>query len=152
MYHPVPQEVISGWRMNRNAVRSVGAVCAGALAGIVLSVGTDELLRAAGIFPGSGRSMRDSLYLLAAAYRTIYGVAGAYICARLAPSRPMLHALILGSLGLAASTVGAVVTWQSVPSFGPHWYPLTLIVLALPPAWLGAKLRLMELRRQAPGL
>jgi hypothetical protein len=60
----------------------------------------------------------------------------------------MLHALVLGSLGFVASIVGAVATWNSVPSLGPHWYPIALIVLALPPAWAGGKLRLLQMRRQ----
>jgi len=72
------------------------------------------------IFPALGQPS-NSLFLLATAYRTVCGVAGAYITPRLAPTRPMLHAVVLGSLGLAASTVGAVVTWNSVPSLGSHW-------------------------------
>jgi hypothetical protein len=28
---------------------------------------------------------------------------------------------------------------------GPHWYPVALIIAAMPGAWLGAKLRLMRL-------
>jgi len=47
------------------------------------------------------------------------------------------------------STVGAVVTWNRGPAFGPHWYPLALIVTALPCAWLGGKLRVMQLRDRA---
>jgi hypothetical protein len=58
--------------------------------------------------------------------------------AGLAPTKPLSHALVLGSLGLVVSTVGAVATWNSVPSLGPHWYPLALIALAIPPAWRGA--------------
>jgi hypothetical protein len=132
--------------MNKRTLRSVGAVAAGALVGIILSIGTDTLLRAAGTFPALGQPMSNSLFLIATAYRTIYGIAGAYITARLAPARPMFHALVLGSLGLIASTVGAVVTWNSVPSLGPHWYPLALIALAIPPAWLGGQLRLMQVK------
>ena len=132
--------------MNKRTLRSVGAVVAGALVGIILSIGTDMLLRAAGTFPALGQPMSNSLFLIATAYRTIYGIAGAYITARLAPARPMFHALVLGSLGLIASTVGAVVTWNSVPSLGPHWYPLALIALAIPPAWLGGQLRLMQVK------
>jgi hypothetical protein len=49
----------------------------------------------------------------------IYGVAGGYITARFAPNRPMLHALVLGVLGLAVSIVGTVVTWNKGPAFGP---------------------------------
>jgi hypothetical protein len=132
--------------MNKRTLRSVGAVVAGALVGIILSIGTDTLLRAAGTFPALGQPMSNSLFLIATAYRTIYGIAGAYFTARLAPGRPMFHALVLGSLGLIASTVGAVVTWNSVPSLGPHWYPLALIALAIPPAWLGGQLRLMQVK------
>jgi hypothetical protein len=57
----------------------------------------------------------------------------------------MQHALALGVVGLLLSIVGAVVTWNGEPAFGPHWYPLALVVTALPSAWLGGKLRMMQL-------
>jgi hypothetical protein len=121
--------------------RSIGAVLAGFVAIVILSIGTDMALHAAGIFPALGRPMSDALFLLATAYRTVYSVAGCYLAARLAPDRPMAHALALGIVGVAVSTVGAVVTWNRGPEFGPHWYPLSLIVLAMPCAWVGGKLR-----------
>jgi hypothetical protein len=31
------------------------------------------------------------------------------------------------------------------PAFGPHWYPLALVALAMPQSWLGGKLRVMQL-------
>ena len=37
--------------------------------------------------------MNEVLFLLATAYRTIFGAAGSYVMARLAPDRPMLPAL-----------------------------------------------------------
>ena len=120
--------------------RSVGAVLAGMVAGIVLSIGTDMLLRAAGIFPLFGQPMSDGQFLLATVYRTVYSVAGAYLTARLAPNRPMGHALVLGTLGLVACIAGLVATWDKGPEFGPKWYPLALVVLSLPCAWLGGKL------------
>ncbi len=52
----------------------------------------------------------------------------------------MAHVLILGLMGLAANALGTVSTWNKGPAFGPHWYPITLTVLALPTAWLGGKL------------
>jgi hypothetical protein len=58
----------------------------------------------------------------------------------------MQHALLAGFIGLIVSTAGAAATWNS--GFGPHWYPLSLIVLALPPAWVGGKLRELQLRSQ----
>lgn len=121
----------------RRIGRSIGAVFAGLIAVIVLSIGTDMALHTAGIFPALGQVMSDKLLLLATAYRSIYAVAGSYIAARLAPARPMTHALALGVVGLVLSTVGAVVTWNKGPEFGPHWYPVALIVTAMPCAWLG---------------
>ena len=126
---------------------SISAVVAGALTGIILSRGT-VVLRAAGVFPTLGQPMSDALFLLATTYRTVYGVAGSYVTARLAPNRPVGHALLLGAIGLFVSIVGAVATWNKIPSLGPHWYPIALIVLALPTAWVGGKLRLMQLHTQ----
>lgn len=55
---------------------------------MILSLGTDMALHAAGIFPALGQPMSDALFLLATAYRTAYGVAGSYITARLARTGP----------------------------------------------------------------
>ena len=122
-------------------------------AGVILSLGTDVVLHAMGVFPPWGQSMvgYEGSLLLATVYRTVYGVAGSYLAARLAPDRPMLHAMILGIAALVVTTVGAIVTWNKGPAFGPHWYPLALIVLALPTAWAGGKLRLMQLRARGDG-
>jgi len=66
--------------------------------------------------------------------------------ARLAPDRLMQHALRGGVTGLVLSTVGAGVTWNRGPAFGPPGYPLSLMVIALPCAWLGGRVRIMQLR------
>ena len=81
---------------------------------------------------------------MATVYRTVYGILGAYLTARIARYRPMLHVTILGSLGLIASLAGAIATWDKVSTYGPHWYPVALVVLALPTAWLGGWLRRPE--------
>jgi hypothetical protein len=91
--------------------------------------------------PALGQPASSPLLLAATFYRTVYGVLGAYFAAWLAPYRPIAHVLVLGSLGLAVNVVGTVSTWNKGPAYGPHWYPLTLIVLALPTAWLGGILR-----------
>ena len=111
--------------------RSIGALLAGFVAVVVLSLGTDLALHAAGIFPPLDQRM------------SVYAVVGGYVTARLAPDRPMGHALVGGLIGVGLSTLGAVLTWNR--ALGPHWYPLALIVTALPTAWVGGKLRTMQL-------
>ena len=137
--------------MNKKTLRSIGAVVAGFVVVVVLSLGTDMVLHATGVFPEWGRPMSDALFLLATAYRTIYCIAGCYIAARLAPDKPMKHALVLGVVGLIVSTAGAVATWNKGPEFGPHWYAVALIVTAIPCAWLGGKLRVMQLHEPIDG-
>jgi hypothetical protein len=132
----------------RRMGRSIGAVLAGILVGVIITIATDALMHVIGVFPPLGQPMSNQLFALATAYRIVYGVLGSYVIARLAPDRPIPHALVGGVVGVVVSTVGAAVTWNHVPSLGPHWYPVALIVTALPCAWLGGKLRLMELRRQ----
>jgi len=132
----------------RRIGRSVTALLAGFVAIVVLSLGTDWALHAAGVFPALGQKMSDALFVLATVYRTLYGVVGSYVTARLAPDRPMGHALVGGLIGVAMSTLGAVVTWNK--DLGPRWYSLALIVTAMPTAWLGGKLRVMQLPSKRP--
>lgn len=129
--------------------RSLLALLAGMLVGIVLSIGTDLLMHAMGLLPALGKPASSPMLLVATIYRTIYGILGSYVAARLAPSRPMAHALVLGMLGFVVSIIGAVATWNKVPDFGPHWYSVALLVLALPTAWVGGKLFLMRAQTES---
>jgi hypothetical protein len=133
----------------RRIGRSIGALGAGFLTVVILSIGTDIALRSDGIFPPLGQPMSDALLLLATSYRSVYGVFGSYITARLAPDRPLQHALAGGVVGLVLSIVGVVMAWNKVATLGPHWYPLALVATALPCAWLGGKLRVMQLGGRA---
>ena len=128
----------------RRLGRSILALLAGFVFVVVTSLGTDAVMHMAGIFPALGQAMSGPLFLLATIYRTIYQVIGSYLTARLAPYRPMQHALIGGLIGLLLSTVGMVATWNKGPGFGPHWYPIALTVLAIPTAWAGGKLFAMH--------
>jgi hypothetical protein len=121
-------------------LRSIGAVFAGLIAVIITSTLTDVVLHATGVFPPLGQPMSDSLFVLAMTYRIIFGIVGGYITAWLAPDRPVFHALILGGIGLIVSMIGAAATWNAGPAFGPKWYPLSLVITAVPCAWLGGKL------------
>lgn len=128
-------------------LRSIGAVLAGVLLVFILSLGTDVLLHATGIFPPWFQPMSTPLWVLATAYRIVYGIAGGYLTARLAPDRPLGHALILGVVGLVLSIAGVVGTWNAGPEYGPRWYPIALVVTALPCAWLGGRLFVSKARR-----
>jgi hypothetical protein len=79
--------------MKKNIWKSVGALFAGAVVTVALSVGTDMLLQKAGVFPALGQVMSNPLLLLAAAYRPMYGVLGSCVAA----NWPMMHALMLGA-------------------------------------------------------
>lgn len=130
----------------RHIGRSILSILAGIFPNVLVTLGTDEILHLTHVYPPWGASMvgYEWTLLLATIYRTIYGVAGAYLTAHLAPNRPMLHSMVLGALGFAVSLLGAVATWNGGPAFGPHWYPVALVVLALPTAWAGAKLFLAQ--------
>ena len=124
----------------RSIGRSIGALVAGLVVGLVLTLGTDGILHVTGIFPPFGQAMSNGLFAIATIYRVIYSVLASYVAARLAPDRPMWHAVVLGVVNLVVSLIGALLTWNKGPEFGPHWYPLSLVVLALPAAWLGGRL------------
>lgn len=126
--------------------RSVLALFAGFVAGVVLSLGTDLGLHAAGLWPSLGQPMSGQLLLFATVYRTIYGIISAYITARLAPFRPLQHALIGGAIGTVVSIIGAAATGKL--GLGPHWYPVALIFVALPSSWVGGRVRVTQLGRQ----
>lgn len=127
---------LRGLDETRRPLRSVGAVLAGLLVIVVLSTAVDGVLHATGVYPPYPQRMADELFVLATAYRIAFGIAGCYVAARLAPNRPMAHALALGVVGTVLSTAGAVVMW----AYGPAWYSLAIIAISLPCAWAGARL------------
>ena len=136
---------------SHSPIRSIGSVLAGLLVVVLLSTGTDMALHASGIYPPMFQPMSTSLWALATAYRFVYSILGGYITARLAPDRPLLHAMVLGTIGIVLSLAGTVATWSKGPEFGPKWYPIGLIVLAIPCSWAGARIRIMQLRARYVG-
>ena len=118
---------------------STGSIVLGFFAVVLLSLGTDVVLHVFKVYPPWDQPMRDpGLNFLALAYRIIYSVIGCYITASLAPRSPMRHALVGGVIGLVLSMVGVVAAIRM--DFGPIWYPIALVVTALPCAWLGGAL------------
>lgn len=131
---------------SRKVLRRVGAVGGALVLVVILDITLDVLMHATGIYPPWFTPMSNSLWLLATAYRMIDGTIGGYVAARLAPDRPMAHAFVLGCIGLLMSSAGVIVSWNKGPEFGPRWYPLALVVIALPCACLGGFLRARQLR------
>lgn len=123
----------------RRLLHSIGAVLAGFLAIVVLSTATDQVLHGLRFYPPLGQAMTDPVQnLVALAYRCAFGVYGGWLTARLSPHKPMAHALVLGVIGFALGTLGAVVTLPM--HLGPAWYPILLAVSGLPTCWLGGRL------------
>jgi Na+/melibiose symporter-like transporter len=118
--------------------KSIWAVVAGVLLIIVVTTVVDIALHALGVFPPMGKPLDDRLSVLATSYRIVISIGGAWLTARLAPAKPMKHALILGLVGTVLGLVGIVATWNR--GLGPRWYPIALAVLAIPQCWVGGKL------------
>ena len=131
-------------------IRSAGAVLGGVFAMAVLSTLTDAAMHTAGLFPPAGEPMADSLWVLAILYRAFFAVASGYITARLAPGREVAHAVGLGFVGIGLSLAGAATTWNGGPGYGPHWYSMALVAIALPCSWAGGKLREISRRTRTP--
>src|SRR5512134_741605 len=121
--------------------RSIGAIATGFVVTAVLSLGTDVFMHGTGVFPGWGEQMSDGLFAWATVYRVAFTVLGGYVTARLAPRRPMAHVVWLGVIGTVVAATGAAATWNAGPAFGPHWYPVMLVLTALPCVWAGGLLR-----------
>jgi hypothetical protein len=123
-------------------VRSIAAVLAGFVLVLVGHTATDYALAAVGVFPALDKPFADQrLFLIALGHRMAWQVLAGWLTAFIAPSRPMLHAMILAALGLLGAIGGAVAMW----GVGPAWYPIALAVSVVPTLWLGARLRQAQL-------
>ena len=119
----------------RRPLRSVRAVAGGLVATFAITTAVDVALHATGVFPPAPERMSDALFVLALAYRIPFNVLGCVVAARLAPARPERHAYALGAVGTVLATIGAIVMCE----FGPTWYSLANIAVALPCAWLAVR-------------
>ena len=121
-------------------MKSVLAVLAGLVVTIVLSTCVDLFVVYAGLLPEKSADNTDMHWAIIAAYRALIVVLGCWVAARLAPSRPMMHALIAGGIGMALAVAGVIYSWDKGPEFGPHWFSITVALTALPCAWIGGRL------------
>jgi len=49
---------------------------------------------------------------------------------------------MLGYVGVVLGLVGVVATWNL--ALGPKWYPIALVVLAIPQSWAGGRIYEMQ--------
>lgn len=127
--------------MKKETLKSIGAVAAGFATLVILSMITDIVLEKTGIMK-TQPFVENPVWLIVVIilYRTVFNTFGCYLTARIAPNKPMKHAIILGTIGVVLTTVGLIVMWDTPP----RWYPVSLIVLTLPAAWLGGKMTIKK--------
>ena len=122
--------------MNKNILKSIGAVLAGFLFVVILSIVTDMILIKTGLMRQPFDLNPSWLIVLVIMYRSLYAIMGSYLTARLAPGKPMRLVMIGGVIGFAISIIGSIAMWDKPP----HWYGIALIITTLPCAWLGGKI------------
>lgn len=128
--------------MNMNILKSIGAVLAGFIfIGASHSI-IDAILESLGILPKGHLNVSTGLILMVVLYRAVFSFIGCYITASLSPGKPMKHTLILGLIGTILSAVGAVATANM--NVSPAWYGWSLVLIALPIAWLAGKAFLLS--------
>ena len=121
-------------------MKSFLAVLAGLVFTVALSSGLDVVMHSTGVFPAEVTGMTTSDWIVAISYRLVAAIGGGWITARLAAARPMFLAMVLGGIGAFVGLLGLIGAWVASPKLGPLWYPLLLVVTALPCTWLGGKL------------
>jgi hypothetical protein len=124
--------------MNKNILKSIGAVLAGFIFIGVTHTTVDAILEGAAVLPKGHLNVGAGLIIVVISYRAILSLAGCYLTAKLAPGNPMKHSLILGGIGTVLSGVGAIVTANM--NIGPAWYAWSLVVIALPISWLAGRI------------
>src|SRR6267142_2089158 len=119
--------------------RSTWAVVAGFLLIAMLSVGSGAMVHAMypRLFDATGGTSNLVVLCLTTVCIGVFAIVGCYLTARLAPSHPMRHALILGLLGLIVNLFGTMKMWNMYPA----WYNVLNLLLVMPYAWLGGRLR-----------
>lgn len=115
--------------------RSILAIVAGFVAIAVLALGADAVVRRAlpQFFGPGDRSDHTGMLIVMIVYSTVFAAAGAWLTARLAPSHPLRHALILGALGLVLAVPVTIAHWNTAPV----WFHVATLALTMPAAWVG---------------
>lgn len=124
----------------KSVLQSIGAVLAGYVVSAIL---TGILIAVLGmLFPESYKPENTEWVVFNVIYGCAFAVIGGYVAARLAPSHPFIHAIVLGVLMavFALITGYAISAAPPTPEYlnQPGWYYPTLAVTVLPSILLGA--------------
>jgi len=106
----------------------------------LLSTLTDFLLESIGVLPNPANGLFITWAIwMVLFYRAVYTILAGFIVAKLAPGKPMLHAMILGLIG---TTITVLATNSpSLAGKAPLWYGYTLAGITIPCLWLGVKIK-----------
>ena len=119
-----------------NILKSIGAVLAGLAFILISHTAVDKILERLSVFPPPEQGLHVTwMLVLALAYRTVLSIVGCFITGFLAPSSPMLHALVLGFVGIIGGVGGTFVAISQ--NLSPTWYPIALVLVTIPCAWFG---------------
>lgn len=121
----------------KNTLKSIGIIFLAFIMVFILSIVADTCVEKSGLFMPLGTELFPWRIILSVIYRSIFTLFAGYAVARSAPSRPMMHVFILGTLLTLVYLFGAFIVWD----MNDNWYPLIFIVTALPLTVLGGKLR-----------
>ncbi len=134
---------------SKRILRSVGAVVAGYFLTALLTAGTIAVLAA--LFPESYVATDRAWVIFNIVYGCAFAVLGGYITARLAPSRPLAHAVALGLIMAVLAIMTSLATAGAPPdpevAASPAWYYPVLALTVVPSVALGGWL---QSRRAGP--
>ena len=124
-------------------VRSIVAVVAGfVVVGLLIALAQAGVIAAfPAHFDAKGGTSHLGMLLLMQGYVAVAATFGGWLAARLAPTAPLRHALIVGALGVLVNVASAAMSWALYPS----WAHVVGILTAMLWAWLGGTIRERQL-------
>ena len=133
--------------MKNTVLKNTGAVIAGFVAALILTIGMDTLLEGTGIFPTVEEQQKYGfnvlwMNILAILYRMVFTAFGGYLTAKISTGNPMRNVNILGVAGTIIAVIANTAVSQ-IPEMAnvlPLWFSFALVLIAYPSAWLGGRL------------
>jgi hypothetical protein len=119
-------------------LKSISLVVGSYVLSIVLVLGTDPLLSR--FFPGDfveNHVPSNPALLASTACFMIVSIFCAWLCARFAPGRAVLHVLWFFVLGEVMGIVATIPNWSKG---WPHWYWLSWLLIWPVSCWIGLKM------------